>query len=256
MRNILVSALLVIAASGCSSGLTTDESTVFPYQISESASDRAAINKVVIATVNYGQDSPSYIRDHETRVDAEISRYMEDNGFSVLTGNQFDSIWSRNKDKFGEYFDPTQGVFRRERFNQILATTIEELKETHGVGAVVFTDLLVDKVVFDFRSPHYASWHGVKRKPRLKGGQGVSSTYNWAKSFRASSLSIVVFRTDKEFIFRGVGGIEMVDHMSVKSTTPTAVRSKTLFNDKSKLNEGMRLAFHPLIPMKNYPGDQ
>jgi hypothetical protein len=132
--------------------------------------------------------------------------------------------------------------------------TLAELQENHDVDAIVFTDLLANKVNFDYRNPHYAAWHGVKRKPRLKGGQGVPIDFNWGKSFRAASLSVVIYRADTQLIFNSVGGIEMIDNVSVKGSTPTAQRKKNLFNDKGPLQEGVKLAFHPLIPMDDYPG--
>lgn len=252
MRYFIILSLLFLAS--CSSSISIDSETVYKYSINAEATDKSKLKKLVIASVNYGQQSPSYLRSEEKRVDSLVSGYLASNNFDVLTGNQFDSAWSSAIDQIGEYYDPFSATFRRDRFNQILSHVLTALKEQHNVDGIVFTDLIVQKVNFAYNQPHYATWDGVKRKPRLKGGQGVPRDFNWAKTFRASSLSVVVFRWDKEFMFNSVGGIEMIDNLNLKTGTPKATRNKNLFNDEKKLLEGMQLAFHPLVPMKNYPG--
>lgn len=252
MRYLMIVCLVLMAA--CSSTLTTDNKTAYPYQISDEAADKSKLKRLVIATVNYGPNSPSYLREAEPKVDAAVVAYLEKHDYEIVRGNQFDSSWSRNLDIHGAYFNPSQGIFRRERFNAILVATLAELRENHDIDAIVFTDLLANKVNFDYRAPHYATWHGVKRKPRLKGGQGVPLDFNWGKTFRAASLSVVVYRADTQLMFNSAGGIEMIDNVSVKGSTPTAQRKKKFFDDKGSLQEGIQLAFHPLIPMQDYPG--
>lgn len=247
--------LSIFLLASCGNTISVDSQTLYPYQYHEQYADKSQLKKLVIATVNYGQESPSYLRYEEKTVDLAVTDYLEQHGYMVLTGNQFDTAWSAAIDTYGEYYDPYSATFRRDRFNQILSDTLDSLKQKHGVDAILFTDLLVRKVNFTYKQPHYASWDGVKRKPRLKGGNGVPRDYNWAKTFRASSVSITIFRWDKQFVFNGVGGIEMIDNLNMKTGTPKATRHTNLFDDEKMINEGLQLAMHPFIPMENYPGN-
>ncbi len=252
MRYLILFSLFFLTS--CGSTVSVDGQTVYTYTFNEQHADKSQLKKLVIATVNYGQDSPSYLRYEEKTVDAAVAAYLEQNGYEVLTGNQFDTAWTAAIDTHGKYYDPYSATFRRDRFNHILSDTLDSLKQKHDVDAIIFTDLLVRKVNFTYSQPHYASWDGVKRKPRLKGGNGVPRDYNWAKTFRASSISITLFRWDKEFVFNSVGGIEMIDNLNMKTGTPKATRHSNLFDDENMILEGIQLALHPFVKMENYPG--
>ena len=252
MRYLLIISLALLAA--CSSTRLIDSETLYPYKIDTQAHDHKKLKRLIIANVNYIQNSPSYLQQYETAVDSTVAEHLREQGYEVLTGNQFDSVWAAASDKYGGYYNQSNATYRRDRFNKILSDTLETLKKKYQVDAVVFTDLLVRRVNFSGNNRHYAAWDGVKRKPRIKGTNGIPSDFNWAKSFRASSLSVIIFRYDKEFIFHSVGGIEMIDNLNVISgTTPKATRHNDLFSDKSALNEGIALALHPFIPMTDYP---
>jgi len=254
LRHFISLILSVLFLTSCASTVSVDSDTLYRYQIDAEATDRSKLKKIVIASVNYAQESPSYLRYEESRVDAVVTNYLQGNGYEVLSGNQFDTAWANALDLYGDYYDRTTASYRRDRFNQILGDSLTELKEKYDVDGILFTDLIVRKVNFSYKQPHYAAWDGVKRKPRLKGGNGVPRDYNWAKSFRVSSLSVTLFRSDKKFVFNSVGGIELIDNLNMKTGTPKATRNSNLFGDEDMLMEGIRLAFHPFIPMPNYPG--
>jgi len=251
VRILLILMPIILAA--CAAAPAPDASSVFPYNIVEEAVNSDNIRRVVIASVNYGEDSPSYLRVEEKYVDAAITQYLESNGYQVLTGNQFDSQWSKGIDTYGKYFDPSTTLFRRDRFNSILGETLDTLKSAHDVDAVIFTDLVVQKVNFDYRQPHYANWDGVRRKPRVKGSGGIPGDYSWAKTFRASSLQIVIFDWNKRAVFSSRGGVELIDNLNTKSGTPKATRNDNLFNNEKQLAEGIGLALHPFVVMQDYP---
>ncbi len=253
MRYLIIFSLLFLAS--CSTTVSVDSQTVYPYKYNAPSADKAELKTMVIASVNYSQESPSYLRYEEKNVDAVAADYLAQQGYQILTGNQFDTAWSAAIDKHGEYYDPYSATFRRDRFNLILSETLENLKQTHDIDGIIFTDLLVRKVNFTYSQPHYASWDGVKRKPRLKGGNGVPRDFNWAKTFRASSVSVTIFRWDKEFVFNSVGGIEMIDNLNMKTGTPKATRHTNLLDDEDMILEGIQLALHPFVPMQNYPGE-
>ncbi|MCF7980360.1 MAG: hypothetical protein K9K86_00140 [Pseudomonadales bacterium] len=254
MRYFTTLMLSLMLLTSCASTISVDSDTLYRYQIDEEATNKSKLKKIVIASVNYAQESPSYLRYEESRVDNIIAEYLQTNGYEVITGNQFDTAWANAIDQYGEYYDRTTATYRRDRFNQILSDSLAELKEKYDVDGILFTDLIVRKVNFSYKQPHYAAWDGVKRKPRLKGGNGVPRDYNWAKTFRASSLSLTLFRHDKKFLFNSIGGIEVIDNLNMKTGTPKATRNTNLFGDEDMLLEGIQLAFHPLIPMPNYPG--
>lgn len=254
MRYFIIAGLMLLTA--CASTISVDSDTLYQYKIDAEATDRSKLKTLVIASVNYGQESPSYIRYEEKGVDEAVADYLREQGYVVLSGNQFDTAWANAIDKHGKYYDRTTASYRRDRFNLVLSDTLDELKEKYQVDGILFTDLIVRKVNFSYKQPHYAAWDGVKRKPRLKGGSGVPRDYNWAKTFRASSLSVTLFRSDKKFLFNSVGGIEMIDNLNMKTGTPKATRHSNLFDDEDVLMEGIKLAFHPFIQMTDYPGSK
>lgn len=253
MRHFIILVLSLMFLASCASTVSIDSDTLYHYQIDEDATNQSKLKKIVIASVNYAQESPSYLRYEESRVDTVVANYLQENGYEVVTGNQFDTVWANAIDQHGDYYDRTTASYRRDRFNQILSDSLTELKDRYDIDGILFTDLITRKVNFSYKSPHYAAWDGVKRKPRLKGGNGVPRDYNWAKSFRVSSISLTLFRSDKKFLFNSVGGIEVIDNLNMKTGTPKATRNSNLFNDEDMLEEGIKIAFHPFIPMLDYP---
>jgi hypothetical protein len=57
-----------------------------------------------------------------------------------------------------------------------------------------------------------------------------------------------------ERLFSGEGGIEVTDAVDTRSGTDF-VRRRDVLENENHIDEGIAIAFHPVIPMKNWPGN-
>lgn len=255
MRLLLIISLL-FAVSCSNTSTTTDANTSFNYVLAPEVGKNHALKKVVIATVNYSNNSPSYLRNREYKVDKLVLEYLENNGFEVLKGNQFETLWAQGMETYGEYDDPYASSFRRDRFDAILADSLKALKKEYGIDAVIFTDLIPKTVSFGYNAPHFAAWDGVKRRPRVRGDKGVPRGFSWAWTSHAVSLSVTIYSADNRLLFNSVGGIDVIDNIDMRSGSPVVKRDDSILGDEDMIVEGIALAFHPFIKMSGYPGSQ
>ena len=254
VRFLLIISLLFVAS--CSNTLTTNAHTTFDYMLALEVDEKKLLKKVVIATVNYSKRSPSYLRNRGYKADKLVVEYLKKNGFEVLAGNQFDTVWSRGLEVYGDYDDPYSAKFRRDRFESILADSLKVLKQEHGVDAVIFTDLMPKTVTFTSSTPHVTAWDGVKRRLQVRGDKRIPRSFNWAHPFHAVSLSITIFHADNRLLFSSVGGIEVIDNLDMRSGSPKVKRNRSILSDQDLLMEGAALAFHPFIAMHDYPASR
>jgi len=244
----------IVLLTACSSVTSYSPDTLPTNQVAGSDSLQG-IKRIVIASVNYGEDqTPSYLRDGEKKVDNVVTNDLKDEGYEVVFGNQFESAWARAVDYYGDYIDPSTASFRQDRFNNILSRVLNEMKAQYQVDAILFTNLIPVDVTFEPRDPYYAEWDGIRRRPNLKGGRTIPADNNWARAYRAVSLGLYLFNTDGQLLFRGRAGMEVVDNMSLKGSRPVPSLNNDRFDDEDVILDSVRLAFHPLITMDKYPG--
>ena len=78
--------------------------------------------------------------------------------------------------------------------------------------------------------------------------------FNWGAPVKATSIRVVLFNTDLEILFSGVGGVSLNEAVDMRSGTDFVRRREILGND-NHIREGLALAMHPLIEMNNWPGN-
>lgn len=255
MRLLLI--LSLIFTISCSSNAIKNRKfdTTFNYVIAPEASNKTQLQKVIIASVNYLDYTPLHLRKKEHKVDNLIVKYLRQNEFEVLTGSQFKQAWATAVHKHGEYYNPYSASFRRDRFNAILTDVLISLKNEYAVDAIIFTDLVSRNVTFNYKSPHYASWDGVQRRPRIKTKKRIPRQFNWSFPFNAVSLNVTIIRADNKLLFNSVGGLEVTDDLYIKLGKPVAKRNRAIFQDTPLVKEGIAIALHPFIKMPDYPGE-
>ena len=86
-------------------------------------------------------------------------------------------------------------------------------------------------------------------------GSGVPVDFNWAALVDAASLAVYIFEIEGARVFHSVGGISLTESIDTKGT-PKFKRSRSILHSDDQIEEGIELAFHPFIPMKNYPGSK
>jgi hypothetical protein len=254
MTRLFLTLLAAITLAACSSTASYNP-TVFPYEINEERLQQTPIKRVIIAHVNLGGPSRSYLAEHEARVDSMVERYLEENGIAVLPQREFEQRWKTAVRIYGNPTDPTTGRMNQKAFTQILISVRDGLIQSLDVDAVVFTDIIEQDVAFSGGLKHLARWHGVSRKPTLQGpGDGVSADFDWNKPAKAASLWVSVYDMELQRLFTSIGGLDTTEAIDTRSSSGRFVRRRSILENKSHLREGVELAFHPFIVMKDYPG--
>lgn len=254
MRIILILATVLIASC---SGLAGYNPSVFEYQFDQAAVDQAKIKKVVLANVNLGVPTRAYLRGGELRVKSMVSDYLSSNGFELAPDYLFENAWKQAIRNYGNPYDPTTGRIDGTTWQAVLVDMLTSLKKNSDIDAVIFADVIEHDVQHSIGMQHIARWYGVDRKPALEGtGDSVSQTFNWFQPVKAASLAVTVFSVDLQQLFSSRGGLDTLQGVDTRSSSsdPGFVRRKKLLQNEDNIEEGIELAFHPFIPMKNYPG--
>lgn len=240
--------------SACAS--VSDNPTTFPYQINRELLAQKPIKKVVVATANFsGEPTRHHLKDGARRINALAKAYLSDNGYQLAPDYLFDNAWNQAIRTYGNMYDPTTGRVDPQTWRAVLVSTASALKQQGDIDAIVFTDVIEHDVQHSGGMQHYARWYGVTRKPALQGpGSGVPVGFDWNQSVKAASLAVNIYTIDLEGVFTSRGGLDVLQAIDLKMSNPSFVRRKKILNSDSHLEEGVELAFHPFIPMKDYPG--
>lgn len=248
--------LALAAAVVACSGTPSYNPTTFPAQIDQERIDANPIKTVIIAHVNLGAPSRNYLDKEAPRIDAKVAAYLKDNGFKVLAQRQFEQHWNTAVRAFGNPVDPTSGKVNDKTFAQIMHRVRDELAETTSLDAFIFTNLLEFEVPFSGGLKHLARWDGVSRTPSLQGpGSGVSTEFDWNTLAAVASLQVTVYDMELNPLFQGRGGLEATDAIDTRSSEGRYVRRRNILENDSQIQEGIQLAFHPLIPYADWPGN-
>lgn len=219
------------------------------------AFESADIKRVVIADVNLGSPSRKYLRKKEKAVDALVAESLQRHGWEVVSSREFTQRWRNAVSLYGNPFDPTTGRVNSKTFSRIVNTIKDQMMESSNIDALIFTDLLEKDVYFSQGVNRVVRWDGVTRKPPTQGGgNGVSVDFNWGVPVSATSLRISLFNDSLERLFVGEGGIALNEAVDTRSGNGF-VRRREILGNESHIREGIALALHPLVPMKDWPGN-
>ncbi len=212
------------------------------------------IKTVVIANVNIGTPSRNYLDKEAQRVDNQVAQYLTAQGYKVVSPREFSQRWENAKLTYGDPVDPTTGRVNNKTFSQIMLSIRDQMRSQSKIDAFVFTDLIELEVTVSGGMNHVARFDGVTRKPSLRGtGNGITSDFDWGRPAAAVSIQIAIFNMELQQVFAGVGGIDLTDAIDTRSGNSYIRRRDVLENDDYIL-EGVQLALHPLVAMKNWPG--
>jgi hypothetical protein len=248
----LLFAMLLLA--GCSA--TVSNTTAFPYQIDSAKLQEKPIRRVIIASVNVsGEPTRYHLQKASSQVDAKVKRYLEANGLQVAPTYLFDNAWNQAIRTYGELYDPTTGRVDGDTWRAVMITTAKALQEEGTIDAIVFTDLIEHDSAHNVGLDHLAQWNGVSRKPGFSSaGQTSVSDMDWNQTVKVASLGISIFTVNLEGVFSSRGGLDTLQVLDSKASKTRYVRRKRILDNDRNVEEGIRLAFHPFIPMKDYPG--
>lgn len=254
-RSTGVAALALVLAmilGGCASSEYNE--TVFPYQINNEVLATKKPKKLILATVNFsGEPTRSYLENAARRIDVRVKDYLKSAGYELADDYLFDNAWNQALRSYGSIYDPTTGRVDVDGWRTVIIATAKTLQKS-GIDAVVFSDVLEDTVQHDRTMNHYAKWNGVTRKPATQGtGDGVPVDFNWSERIKAATLAINIYSVDLKGLFKSQAGIDTLQAIDLKMSNPGWVRRKKILDDNDKIDEAIRLAFHPFIEIADYP---
>lgn len=230
--------------------------TVFPYEIDQERLAERDIETVVIPHVNLGQPSRNYLEKEAGRIDGVIAAYLKKAGYKVVPQRQFEQRWNAAERAFGNPVDPTTGRVNMRTFAQIMGQVRDQMRDDFALDAFVFTDLVEFEVPFNGGLKHLARWDGVTRKPSLQGpGSGVPVDFDWNQGVAVASLQVSIFDMDLQRVFFSRGGLEATEAIDSRSASGRYTRRRNMLENNEQVAEGIRLAFHPFIEMKDWPGN-
>lgn len=254
MRIILVFCLILIAS--CST-TTLYNDTVFPYEYNVDLVAQKPIRKVIVAPQPLGVPAPSYLKTQQRVLRKMVSDYLKDHGFEVLPDYHFQNAWNQAQRTYGDVFDPTTGRIDTHAWRATMVIIGEQLRKQTDADAIVFADIFTHDVQHSSGFGHYARFYGVSRKPAIRGaGTTLPADFNWSERVKAASLMLTIYNVDLERVFTSRGGIDTLDEIDSKASTPSFIRRKKLLKSEKFYEEGIELAFHPFIQLDNYPEKQ
>ena len=210
---------------------------------------------VVIANVNLGGPSRNYLKKRELFVDQRLEEYLESAGFTVGPQREFAQRWSNAILIYGDPVDPTTGRVNQKSFIQIVQAVRDQLREQTDIDSIIFTDIIEKDIYYEQGMNRITRFDGVTRKPAIQGaGSGVTSEFDWSRAVAAASIRIAWFNMDLARVFSGEGGMEVTDAVDTRSGT-AFVRRRDVLENENHIDEGLAIAMHPAIPMKNWPGN-
>jgi hypothetical protein len=261
MRRLLshchLAAFIAVSAflTACS-GAPTYNPTTFHAEIDQAKLDANPIKTVVIAHVNLGTNSRNYLEKEAPRIDAQVSKYLKENGFKVLPQRDFEQHWNTAVRAYGNPVDPTSGKLNRKTFALIMHQVRDEMEKAGKLDAFIFTDLVEFEVAFSEGLKHVARWDGVTRTPTMQGpGDGVSVDFDWNMLAAVVSLQVTIYNMKLEPVFSGRGGIDATDAIDSRSSKGRYIRRRNIMDNETNVSEGIELAFYPFIPTENWPGN-
>ena len=249
---------LAVALVGCGASPTVGggyNATTPTNLFDEAIFERLDSKVVVIANVNLGAPSRNYLKKREAFIDSRVQEYLESAGYEVRPQREFSQRWNNAILIYGDPVDPTTGRVNQKSFIQIVQAVREQLREQTDIGSIVFTDIIEKDVYYEQGLNRVTRFDGVTRKPAVQGaGSGVTADFDWSRAVSAATIRIGWFNMDLERMFVGEGGMEVTDAVDTRSGT-AFVRRRDVLENENHIDEGLAIAFHPIIPMRNWPGN-
>ncbi len=252
-RLLFLALLALLTACSSSGGLNPVMPT---YQYNAEAIQKHPIKKVVIASANVsGEPTRYYLQNAAARVDEMVKTHLQKHGYTVAPNYVFENAWTQAIRTYGDLYDPTTGKVDPATYRAVMISAFKTIKESTDIDAVIFTDVVEVNVTHNVGLDHLAQWDGITRKPKTisAGTNTITGDFNWNQTIRAASLVITVYSSSLEGVFSSRGGLDVLEGIDTKGGETTFSRRKRPLDAEDYVQEGIDLAFHPFIKMKDYP---
>lgn len=256
MRIILITLTLLLTA--CSGALHQKNPSAYPYKYNQELLNEKPIQKVILASANFGRPTMSHLRKGEKRVKRYVKSYLEDNGYQILPAYLFDNAWKQAIRSYGQPYDPSTGRIDNLTWQRVMISAGQTLRKQTNADAIIFADIIEHDVQHNGGQQHLARFNGVSRKPSLKGAgsAGVPLGFDWYQDVKAASLAVYVYNIDLERVLLNYGGIEMTQSLDTKRSTPAFARRRHILKNEDFIEDAIKIAFHPFIFFEDYPGEE
>ena len=243
--------LATFALGGCQS--ITNNETTYPFTFKENSINAMPSQRVIIAHTNLGTPSRQYLSPYISKIDNLVKAKLESNGFTVVDNRRFQADWRGAVRRHGAPYNEQTGHINRRALEAVLADSLAATLEKDVADLVIFTDLIERDIVYVGRSKRVASWDGVSRPVKVRGGGGqISQDFDWSQKAKAASLLIIGYTVTGEHFFKGAGGLDVTREIDPRTGTGRFVRKRSQFTNRNHLEEGTSIALHPLVPMAGY----
>lgn len=247
---VFFSIVLACILAACASTSTPNQ-TFYPYKISEHEALKPG-SKLIIASHNFGKPSRKYLHIYEPKVDNMVRNHLEAAGYTIVSSRMFEQPYKDALKLYGAPYDKYTGKLDTKQLLNILGATFRQLKETTDADAVVFTDIMeLNLPVYRKNGKGFVEFDGVTRSVKKQGTGDITSDFAWNSPIDAATMSINIFSLDDgKRIFSGRGGMDLTQAIDPRKGVFTKARS--LLKEEKFIEEGIELAFHPMIQSDKY----
>lgn len=249
---LLLAIILSLGLAACSKNLA--KHTLYPYTDNRATLAEQNIKNVMIATINLGIPSRHYLTTSEQYIDEQLSQYLKAHHINVIGNRAFEQQWKNAERSHGATYNNLTGQ-KTSAFEPALTQTINAIFTNYpSLDAIIFTDLIEIPIKYQQAAQRYAEWHGVRRRIKVEGiGEGVLSNFNWEQEVDAISLSVAIVNREQQLVFQSAGGIQVAQALILGTKSAEFNRRNDLLNNIKEIEQAIKIALHPVIPMKGYP---
>ena len=129
--------LLALMLAGCAGPDFNATGYPFQYDAEQLAAEK---KKVLLAPVNFGYPSKTYLQQYESKVDTFVAERLKQHGFNLVDDKPFDQAWTAATRKYGNPYNALTAQINRTTFQRVMYDTISTLRRDNVADAVVFTD--------------------------------------------------------------------------------------------------------------------
>ena len=165
-------------------------------------------------------------------------------GFEVIPADDFATRWEEEVKNAGGLYDPFTGHADEAKRRATRAKVVGAVRDQHEVGAVVVPAV-------EARNAYYhgdqAEWDGVRElAATTKSGLGALFSPSYSGYVRSLSLSVRFVDGDGGYLYEGLGGIQLTEHLDGQHHVP--VPQSDLFMDPAKDQHAVEVALKGLEP--------
>lgn len=247
-------AILLAAIVACSSNNYNPTTFAYEYH-AERMKERP--KAVMISPINYGNPSRHYLARHESTIDHTTRDFLKKQDIRTLSNKSFLSFWKKSEIEYGNTFNPSTGE-KTATFRLALEQTLNNVFSQHPeLDAVIFTDIIEVPVPNTTSLKKSLEWHGIQRKIKVEGiDDWATDDLKMSQTLDGISIEIHIFNRDLQLVHHSIGGIQIAQSLKVTNKKARFARRNDLLAAEDDINDGLVLAFHPWISMKNYPGKE